>query len=59
MSVKKTFKRKKDDSTLVCTIDSETWNKLLRQPTDLRGEVLRLAETGGKEAVEKFLATLE
>lgn len=47
-----------DRAQLVATIHKEVWKKLLKQPFDSRPVILRLAETGGKEAIENFLSSL-
>lgn len=47
-----------DRAHLVATIDKEVWKKVLKLPYDVRPEILRLAETGGKEAVERMLSEL-
>lgn len=45
-----------DRAQLVTTIDREVWKKVLKLPYDARPVILRLAETGGKEAVERMLS---
>jgi hypothetical protein len=47
-----------DRAQLVSLIDKEVWKKGLKLPYDFRPVILRLAETGGKEAIERFLSSL-
>lgn len=47
-----------DRAHLVTTIDKEVWKKVLKLPYDARPVILRLAETGGKSAIELFLSDL-
>lgn len=49
---------KQDDrATLVTSIEKDVWKALLRHPLNLRPVILKLAEVGGKEAVDIFLST--
>lgn len=50
--------REDDEAQLIATIEPEMWRKVLKLPYDARPSILRLAETGGKEAVEQFLVDL-
>ena len=43
---------------LVCTVSAEQWRKVLAQPYEARALVLQLAESGGRDAVELYLAGL-
>lgn len=51
--------RQDDDAVEVCTITSEQWKTVLEQRFDVRATILRLAETGGSEAVDLFLSGLK
>jgi hypothetical protein len=55
MSDEEIAEREDDKSRIIANIDRETWSKVLRLPYDGRAAILRLAETGGREAVERFL----
>lgn len=43
----------------VCAITAEQWKTVLEQRVDVRATILRLAETGGSEAVDLFLSGLK
>jgi hypothetical protein len=47
-----------DRAQLVTTIHKELWKKGLKLPYDFRPTILRLAETGGKEAIDRMLSGL-
>lgn len=51
--------RQDDDAFEVCTITAEQWKTVLEQRFDVRATILRLAETGGSEAVDLFLSGLK
>lgn len=46
------------DAIEITTIEPERWKQVINQPRDVRALILRLAETGGAEAVELFLSKL-
>ena len=47
-----------DDAREVCSITADQWRLVLQQRTDVRATILRLAETGGSDAVERFIDSL-
>jgi len=47
-----------DPSITVCSITAAQWKRVLKSPSDVRGLILRLAETGGSPAVVRFLESL-
>lgn len=49
-------KKEAEKSYLVARIAKATWKRVLRYPFEARGIILRLAETGGEDAVIRFLA---
>lgn len=46
------------DAKELCTIDKDEWRRVLSQPYDVRATILKLAETGGADAVRSFVGTL-
>jgi len=48
--------REDDKAQLIMTIEPELWRKAIKADPNNRAAILRLAETGGREAVERFLA---
>lgn len=51
--------RQDDDAFEVCAITAEQWKTVLEQRVDVRATILRLAETGGSDAVYRFLSGLK
>lgn len=50
--------REEQSVELIATISRDVWKRVLCQSSDVRPVILKLAETGGKLAVEEFLAGL-
>jgi len=50
--------REDEPAQLVCMVSPEDWRRVLEQPYEARSMVLTVAESGGRPAVEAFLAGL-
>jgi hypothetical protein len=58
VSDKQLVEHEDDQAELISRISPEMWRKVIKAPYDQRALLLRVAETGGREAVERFLAVL-
>ena len=48
--------REDDKAQLIMTIEPDLWRKLIKANPDNRAAMLRMAETGGRLALERFLS---